>query len=58
MKTLAIVLLVLGACISYGAKLIVPKILSGKREANDADYVYVKLAGFALVLAAAVIILV
>ncbi|MBR2404723.1 MAG: hypothetical protein IKA95_03600 [Clostridia bacterium] len=57
MKILALVLLVLGACMSYASRLIVPKMLRGKREANDADYVYVKLAGFALVLAAAVIIL-
>ena len=41
---------------SYGSKLIVHKLLRVKREANDADYVYVKLAGFALVLAAAVIL--
>ncbi|MBR5504953.1 MAG: hypothetical protein IKV73_01400 [Clostridia bacterium] len=57
MKTLALVLLVLGACVSYGSKLIVSKMLRDKREANDADYVYVKLAGFALVLSAALIIL-
>lgn len=57
MKTLALVLLILGACVSYGSKLIVSKMLRGKREANDADYVYVKLAGFALVLAAVVILL-
>lgn len=57
MKTLALVLFVLGACVSYGSNFIVPKLLRDKREANDADYVYVKLAGFALVLAAVVIIL-
>ena len=56
MKILALVLLVLGACMSYASRLIVSKMLRGKREANDADYVYVKLAGFALVLAAAVIL--
>ena len=55
MKVLTILLLIVGAILSYGSKKITSKILQGKREPNDADIVYVKLIGYAIVLVAAII---
>ncbi len=55
MKVLTILLLIVGAILSYGSKKIASKILQGKREPNDADIVYVKLIGYAIVLVAAII---
>ena len=55
MKVLVVILLIIGAVISYGSKRIASKILQGKREPNDADNIYVKLVGYVLVLVAAII---
>lgn len=56
MKTVVtVILIVLGGLITFLAKTIAGKIIGDKREINDADVVYVKLVGFALVIAAAVI---
>lgn len=55
MKLISIILLVLGAVITYGSKKIAAKMLKNKREPNDADIVYIKLTGFALILIAAII---
>lgn len=44
-----------GAFITFASKSIADVIFSGKREVNDADIVYIKLVGFALILAAALI---
>ncbi len=57
MKILVILLLFIGAFISYGSKKIACKILQNKREPNDADTVYIKLIGFLIVLVAAIIML-
>ncbi len=57
MKTaFAVVLIVLGGLVTLLAKKIAGKIIAEKREINDADIVYVKLVGFVLVIAAAVIL--
>ena len=53
MKVISIVLLIVGALISYLSKIIITKVL--KREVNDTINVYVKLSGFLLVLASVVI---
>lgn len=56
MKTvIAVILIVAGGLVTLLAKNIAAKIIGDKREINDADIVYVKLIGFALVIAAAVI---
>ena len=57
MKILVALLLLAGAIIAYGSKSIASKILQGKREPNDADIVYVKLVGFAIVLLSAIIMI-
>ncbi len=53
MKVFAVILLIVGALISYLSKIIITKVL--KREVTDEYNVYVKLCGFLLVLAAVVI---
>ncbi len=50
------ILAVAGAFITFASKTIADVIFSGKREPNEADIVYVKLVGFALILAAALIV--
>jgi hypothetical protein len=54
-SVITVILIVLGGLVTFLAKTIAGKIVGSKREINDADIVYVKLAGFALVIAAAVI---
>ena len=54
-SVITVILVVLGGLVTFLAKTIAGKIVGSKREINDADIVYVKLAGFALVIAAAVI---
>ena len=49
------VLAVAGAFVTFASKVIAEAILSGRREPNEADIVYIKLVGFALILAAAII---
>jgi len=49
------ILAVAGAFVTFASKTIAEFILSGKRDPNDADFVYIKLVGFALILAAAII---
>jgi hypothetical protein len=51
-------LIVSGAFITFFSKLIAEAILSNKREVNEADIVYIKLIGFACILAAAIMILI
>ena len=53
MKVFAVILLIMGALISYLSKIIITKVF--KREVTDEYNVYVKLCGFLLVLAAVVI---
>lgn len=55
MKALSVIFLIAGAVITYSSKKIAFRLLYGKREPNDADNVYVKLVGFALILIAAII---
>ena len=52
------VLIALGAFITFFSKLIARAILSDKREVNEADIIYIKLIGFACILAAAIMILI
>ena len=52
------VLIALGGLITFFSKLIAEAILSNKREVNEADIVYIKLIGFACILAAAIMILI
>ena len=52
------ILVIAGAFITFGSKLIAEFILDGKREPNEADLVYIKLLGFALILAGAIIVFV
>ncbi len=56
MKLVICILMVFGAMITFFSRKIAELILSGKREVNEADIVYIKLVGFAFVLAAAIII--
>ena len=56
MKLIICILMVFGAMITFLSRKIADFILSEKREVNEADIVYIKLVGFAFVLAAAIII--
>ena len=56
MKLIICILMVFGAMITFFSRKIAEFILIGKREVNEADTVYIKLVGFAFVLAAAIII--
>lgn len=58
MIILSCILIILGACITFFSKKISQVILSKKREPNEADIVYTKLVGFALILAATLIVFV
>lgn len=58
MIILKCILIALGAVITFFSKMIAEAILNGKREPNEADLVYIKLVGFACVLAAAIMILI
>lgn len=58
MIIIAYVLIALGVFITFFSKLIAEVILSNKREVNEADIVYIKLIGFACILAAAIMILI
>ena len=58
MIIIAYMLIALGVFITFFSKLIAEVILSNKREVNEADIVYIKLIGFACILAAAIMILI
>ncbi len=58
MIIIAYVLIALGSFITFFSKLIAEAILSNKREVNEADFLYIKLVGFACILAAAIMILI
>lgn len=55
MKIVALILLIIGGCISYGAKKILPKVLK-KDEISDEEVGVTKLIGFGIVLIAAIIV--
>ena len=57
MIIIAYVLVVVGALITFLSGTIATKILKEKREPNEADIVYIKLVGFACILASAIMIL-
>ena len=58
MIIIAYILIALGAFATFFSKTIAEAILSEKREPNEADIVYIKLAGFACVIAAGLMILI
>ena len=57
MIIIAYVLIALGAAITFLSGKIAKAILKNKREPNEADIVYIKLVGFACILASAIMIL-
>ena len=57
MIIISYVLIALGVFITFFSKIIAEAILSNKREVNQADIIYIKLVGFACILAAAVMVL-
>ncbi len=56
MMIISFILIILGAFVTFGSKKISQAILSKKREPNEADIVYTKLFGFALILASALMV--
>lgn len=57
MIIIGFILIILGALVTFCSSKIASALLSKKREPNEADIVYTKLVGFALILAAALIII-
>ena len=55
MKILALILLLIGGSISYGAKKILPFVLR-KKEITDSQIIAAKFVGLAFIIAAAVIV--
>ena len=58
MIIIAYVLIVLGIILTFFSKITAEVILREKREANEADIVYIKSAGFICTLVAAIMILI
>jgi len=56
MIIIAYVLIALGAAITFMSGKIAKAILKNKREPNEADIVYIKLVGFACILASVLMI--
>ena len=56
MIIIAYVLIALGAAITFLSGKIAKAILKNKREPNEADIVYIKLVGFACILASVLMI--
>jgi len=56
MIIIAYVLIALGAAITFMSGKIAKAILKNKREPNEADIVYIKLVGFACILASGLMI--
>ena len=55
MKYIALILVLIGAVLAYGAKKIADKLIAEKRDVTENDIIKIKLLGLGFVLIAAVI---